>query len=308
MLSVVVPVYNGTPYLPQLIESLLAQKRAPDEVIFVDDGSTDGSGAMIECLGAGLTGLRVIRQKNQGQAVARNVGMHEASGRYLAFVDAADVLDAEMYVTLIGLAEAENLDIAMANAWNFHEGRKLDTLVYRDVPDTGVITGESWFQQRWLSRYLPHYCWMSVYRRSFVNRHGFAFPLADPHEDVIWVTETLFAAQRFHFVPIALHWYRKKKSEIAERETLQPVTRMLIRREFVNRGSHLVRQIRDLSDPVQRAHYLRRVREERFFRVLWRNASGLPQYWRVLRYRLLAYLLAMAAYLSLLRRRVVQHA
>ena len=339
MLSVVVPVYNGTPYLPRLIESLLAQKQAPDEVIFVDDGSTDGSGAMIERLGTGLTGLRLIRQKNQGQAVARNVGMHEASGRYLAFVDADDVLDAEMYATLVGLAEAENLDIAMANAWNFHEGRKLDTLVYRDVPDTGVITGESWFQQRWLSRYLPHYCWMSVYRRSFIDRHGFAFPLADPHEDVIWVTETLVAAQRFHFVPIALHWYRKKKilavpppvmapdgafrrhkvvessmyntralSEIAERETLQPLTRKLIRREFVNRGSHLVRQIRDLSDPAQRAHYLRRVREEKFFRVLWRNASGPPQYWRVLRYQLLAYLLAMVAYLSLLRRRVAQHA
>jgi len=324
MLSVVIAVYNGAPYLPQLIGSLLAQQHVPDEVIFVDDGSTDDSSGMIARLGAGLAGLRVIRQKNQGQAVARNAGMREARGRYLAFVDADDVLEASMYATLVGLAEGEQLDIAMGNAWNFHEGRTPDTLVYRDVPDTGVITGEAWFQQRWLSRYLPHYCWMHVYRRSFIDRHGFVFPPADPHEDVIWVTETLLAAQRFHFVTAPLYRYRKKNTfdlplaarapegnfrrhkvveaslyntralcEIAGRGTLQPLTRKLMRREFVNGGCSAIRQIRRLSDPAQRAYYLRRVREERFVDILWRNAAGVSQYWRVFRYHLLASLLAM---------------
>jgi heptose III glucuronosyltransferase len=327
-LSVVIPVYNGTPYLPQLIDSLLAQQRAPDEVIFVDDGSTDDSAALIARLGSGLAGLRVIGQKNQGQAVARNVGMRHATGRYLAFLDADDMVDAGMYATLVRLAEEEQLDIAMGNAWNFHEGRSPDTLIYRDVPDTGVITGEAWFQQRWISRYLPHYCWMHVYRRSFIDEHGFVFPPADPHEDVIWVTETLLAARRFHYIPKPLHWYRKKKtldvppaalvsdgtfrrhkvieaslynaralSEIAGRETLQPLTRKLMRREFVNGGCSAVRQIRRLSDPAQKAHYLKRIRQERFFRILWRNAAGPSQHWRVFRYHLLAYMSAMAAFL-----------
>ncbi|HZF19022.1 MAG TPA: glycosyltransferase [Burkholderiales bacterium] len=329
LLSVVIPVYNGVPYLPQLIESLLAQQRVPDEVIFVDDGSTDGSSEMIERLGAALVGLRVVGQKNRGAAVARNIGMRHATGRYLAFLDADDMVDARMYGTLVGLAESERLDIAMCNAWNFHEGRKPDTLVYRDVPDTGVITGEAWFQQRWLSGYLPHYCWIDVYRRSFIDRYGFVFPPADPHEDVVWMTETLLAARRFHFIPQPLHWYRKKKtldvptaalapqgtfrrhrvieasiynaralSEIADRETLQPLTRKLMRREFVNGGSHVVRQIRRLSDPAQKAYYLKRIRQERFFRILWRNAAGLSQYWRVFRYHLLAYISAMVVFLK----------
>jgi len=339
LLSVVIPVYNGTHYLPQLIESLLAQQGVLDEVIFVDDGSTDDSSAMIARLGAGLAGLHVIGQKNQGQAAARNIGMQHATGRYLAFLDADDMVDPDMYATLVGLAEAEQLDIAMGNAWNFYEGRKADTLVYRDVPDTGVITGEAWFQQRWLSRYMPHYCWMHVYRRSFIEQHRFVFPLADPHEDVVWVTETLLAARRFHFIPQALHWYRKKMiltppppvlapggsfrrhkvveaslynaralSEIAGRETLQPLTRKLMRREFVNGGCSVVRQIRRLSDPAQRAHYLRRIRQERFFRILWRNAAGLSQHWRVFRYHLLAYVLAMAVYFRLMRWRFLQRA
>jgi heptose III glucuronosyltransferase len=328
LLSVVIPVFNGTPYLPQLIANLLAQQRVPDEVIFVDDGSTDGSSAMIAKVGAGLPSLRVITQENQGQAVARNAGMRQATGRYLIFLDVDDLPDAGMYATLVGLAESEQLDIAMCNAWNFYEGRKPDTLVYRDVPDTGVITGEAWLQRRLLSGYLPHYCWMHLYRRSFVEQIGVAFPPADPHEDVIWVTETLLAARRFRFVPQPLHRYRKKEtwaapppvmapggifrrhktieaslynaralSEVAGRETLQPLTRKLLRRDFVNGGCNVVKQIRSLSNLTQKAHYLRYIRQERFFRILWRNADGLPQYWRVFRYHLLACLLAMAVFL-----------
>ena len=339
LLSVVIPVFNGTAYLPQLLDSLLEQQRVPDEVIFVDDGSTDGSSAMIARLGTRLPRLRVIGQENQGQAVARNAGIRQATGRYLVFLDVDDVPDAGMYATLVGLAESEQLDIAMCNAWNFYEGRKADTLVYRDVPDTGVITGEAWLQQRLLSGYLPHYCWMHLYRRSFVEQIGVAFPPADPHEDVVWVTETLLAARRFHFVPQPLHRYRKKEtyaappplmapdgtfrrhktieaslynaralSEIAGRETLQPLTRKLLRKDFVNGGCNVVKQIRNLSNPPQQAHYLWRIRQERFFRILWRNAAGVSQHWRVFRYHLLAYLLAIAAYVSLLRWRLLQRA
>jgi len=70
----------------------------------------------------------------------------------------------------------------------------------------------------------------------------------------------------------------------------------------------VVKLIRSLSNPAQKAHYLRRVRQERFFRILWGNAAGLPQHWRVFRYHLLAHLLAMAAYVSLVRWRLLQRA
>ena len=88
-------------------------------------------------------------------------------------------------------------------------------------------------------------------------------------------------------------------SEIAGRESLQPLTRKLIRREFVNGGCQVIRQIRRFLDTPQRAYYLKRLRQERFFLILWRNAAGLSQYWRVFRYHLLAYLLAMVVHFSL---------
>jgi hypothetical protein len=95
---------------------------------------------------------------------------------------------------------------------------------------------------------------------------------------------------RRHKVVEASLYNTRALSEIAGRETLQPLTRKLLRREFVNGGCHAIRQVRRLSDPAQRAHYLGRIRQERFVRILWRNAAGLSQYWRVFRYHLLAYL------------------
>jgi len=322
LLSVVIPVFNAASYLGDLVESLLKQRLVPDEVIFVDDGSTDASVEIIGKLCGGLAGLRIVRQENQGQAAARNVGIRYASGRYLAFLDADDVIAPDLYSTLVDLAESERLDVVMCNAWNFHEGRKPDTLIYPNVPDTGVITGEAWFQQRWLSKYLPHYCWLQICRRSFIDQLELSFPIADPHEDVIWVTETLLAACRFHFIPTPLYFYRKKArglstpvpaplpkervrplkgiesslyntralAEIAQRPALEPLTRRLMRQDFVNGGCNAVRDIRRLSDRAQRAHYLQRVREEKFVRLLWRHAAGLSQCWRVLRFHLLSYL------------------
>ncbi|MFH1605582.1 MAG: glycosyltransferase [Pseudomonadota bacterium] len=322
LLSLVIPVYNAASYLGDLIESLLRQRLLPDEVIFVDDGSTDASFEIISKRCAGLAGLQIIRQENQGQAVARNVGIRHATGRYLAFLDADDFVAPDLYSTLVDLAESERLDVVMCNAWNFYEGRKPDTLLYRNVADTGVISGESWLQQRWLSKYLPHYCWLQICRRSFIDELGLSFPIADPHEDVVWLTEILLAARRFHFIPTPLYFFSKKVKElstplpailpeervrpnkviesglyntqalarIAQRQGLQPLTRRLMRKDFVNGGCNVIRNIRQFSDAAQRAYYLQRVREGRFVLLLWRNAAGLSQYWRVLRYHLLSYL------------------
>jgi glycosyltransferase involved in cell wall biosynthesis len=317
-LSVVIPVYNSRAYLPELIASILTQTRPADEVIFVDDGSSDGSPELIQRLAAGLNGLRIAPQVNQGPAAARNHGIAMATGRYVALIDSDDILDPAMFATLVDAAERDTLDMAMGNAWNYHEGRKPDTQVFDGVADTGVITGETWFQQRWLARYLPHYCWMAIYRREFLQRHEFRFPLIELHEDVLWVTQTLLAAKRFRYLPVPLIRYRKKLqwaqppssggtsgfqhhrqvdsafhntvalSKIANDESLQPLTRQLIRSDFVNGGCNLIRQIRRLPDVAQRRHYLERVRNEELVKLLWQNAYGFAQRARVARYGLLS--------------------
>ena len=85
--SVIIPTYNRQIVISRAIESVLAQSLSPREVIVVDDGSTDGTADVLASFG---DSIRSIRQNNQGQAVARNVGVDHASGDYVAFLDSDD--------------------------------------------------------------------------------------------------------------------------------------------------------------------------------------------------------------------------
>lgn len=89
MVSVVIPVYNGAAYVAEAVRSSLEQTTPPREVIVVDDGSTDGT---IEALAPYLSQIRLLRLSRGGLAVARNTGAQVASGRYIALMDADDIM------------------------------------------------------------------------------------------------------------------------------------------------------------------------------------------------------------------------
>ncbi len=90
--GVIIPCYNGARFLPETLASLLAQTHLPHEIIVVDDGSTDDSADVAAKFGLAV---RVIRQANQGESVARNVGLRAATSDYVLFLDADDLLASE---------------------------------------------------------------------------------------------------------------------------------------------------------------------------------------------------------------------
>ena len=88
--SVIIPVYNVEKYLDTCMESVLCQSFSDFEVLLIDDGATDSSGAMCDAWAVKDTRIRVIHQENQGLSGARNTGIREASGDYLMFLDSDD--------------------------------------------------------------------------------------------------------------------------------------------------------------------------------------------------------------------------
>lgn len=94
--SVIVPVYNVEDYLPKCIESIQNQTESDIEIILVDDGSTDDSGAICDRYAAADLRVKVIHQKNGGLSAARNSGIHAATSEFLLFIDSDDYVDLDL--------------------------------------------------------------------------------------------------------------------------------------------------------------------------------------------------------------------
>ncbi|WP_129671690.1 glycosyltransferase family A protein [Candidatus Chloroploca sp. Khr17] len=105
-ISVILPVYNGERFLAEAIQSILDQTLPPDEIIVVDDGSTDGSAEIAaQIKAASPVPIQLIQQSNQGPAAARNAGLQHAVGSFIAFQDADDLWSAEKLATQVALLQ-----------------------------------------------------------------------------------------------------------------------------------------------------------------------------------------------------------
>ena len=115
-LSVIVPIYNTEKYLRECIDSILMQTFTDFELILVNDGSTDGSGAICDEYAAKDQRVRVIHQENGGATVARRSGVRIAQGEYVTFVDSDDWIDKDMYRTMLA---REPADILICNMYKY---------------------------------------------------------------------------------------------------------------------------------------------------------------------------------------------
>lgn len=114
MISVIIPIYNAERFLKKCIESLLSQSFTDFELLLIDDGSTDGSGVI--CDGFAFESVRVFHTENRGVAAARNLGIIEARGEYITFIDADDCVPENYLFELfscIGNADISVCDVAL---------------------------------------------------------------------------------------------------------------------------------------------------------------------------------------------------
>ena len=217
-LSIIVPVYNVEAFLTKCVDSLLAQDLPADdyEIIIVDDGSTDGSGALADALAAEHGNIRVIHQRNRGLSGARNAGIPVASGTYVMFVDSDDFLCPNVLRTLVGLMESMELDILRFNYQNvnmdgavFEPNKYVKPFVdYSDV----VCDGETFLNER-----LGYACyaWQFLVKASILQQEGNGFKEGVYFEDVEWTPRILLQARRVASTDTLVYNYVFRTGSIA---------------------------------------------------------------------------------------------
>ena len=118
LVSVIIPVYNVEEYLARCVESVLNQTYQNLEVILVDDGAKDSSGAICDRFAEKDPRVRVIHKENGGLSSARNAGIDIATGAYLEFVDSDDWIEPDAVESLLSLALAENVELVLGGRWD----------------------------------------------------------------------------------------------------------------------------------------------------------------------------------------------
>ncbi len=113
LISIIVPVYNVENYIRRCVDSLINQTYKNLEIILVDDGSPDNSGAICDEYAQRDSRVKVIHKENGGVSSARNIGLENARGEYIGFIDSDDYVDAQMYEVLYTSLSDNDADIAM---------------------------------------------------------------------------------------------------------------------------------------------------------------------------------------------------
>lgn len=320
-LSLALPVYNVGPYLAACLDSVMAMRPMPCEIVVVDDGSTDDSPSILASYVDRLPQMRIIRQDNAGTAAARNAALAVIKGTHVAFLDPDDFVAPHYYDSLFRAAVERELDLAIGNATYHFEGRCADRPIWDadDLP-TDVMAGKDLLKFRLRRRTMIHLSCLLVYRRAFLEKHGLRYPDRLAHEDVIWLTEALVLAERAAWVSSEGYFYRqriRRQSGGAERDrnllhvidsstvnarTLSslaeahqvgdPELARLLRWQLVDGGLSIFHKLEKISDPALRQARLRALRHQGDFALLWRNATEFRQRRKLARRYLSSFLTA----------------
>lgn len=206
--SVVVPVYNVERFLRECLDSVLAQTFTDYEVICVNDGSTDSSPEILEEYVEKDSRIRVINQENGGLSAARNTGMDNACGEYIAFLDSDDYLDPEMLEKTVAKADAVEADIVIFDYWLYFDSTG-EMGTYRDQGIYSRLNGKVFTleDQPEMAQFIG--VWDRLFRRSFLEEHGSRYPEGRIYEDVTFCVETELVAKRIALLSDHLYYYRR---------------------------------------------------------------------------------------------------
>ena len=192
-ISVIVPVYNVETYLSRCVDSILAQTYGNLEVILVDDGATDASGAICDAFAAADSRVKVIHKENGGLSSARNAGLDVASGEYIAFVDSDDWITPDAYAHLMGLAEKYDVKLVCGGRYDVN-GKTGEKTVGLCPEKEEVISAEKLVGRIFLWDGCDSSACDKLYHRSLLE--NFRYPEGKVCEDVPVTYKIVLAAGR----------------------------------------------------------------------------------------------------------------
>ena len=196
-ISIIVPVYNVEEYIDRCLASLVNQSLEDVEIIVVNDGSPDNSQSIIDkYVKKNPKKIKSFIQENGGQGSARNFGLQQATGEYIAYVDSDDWIESNMLLEMYEKASSENLDIVICGSYNVKGNDKiveLDNIFFSDNQKNAFFGRMA--------------VWNKIYRRSLLIDNQLKFRSKVWYEDVDFTLRAVANATKIGYINKPLYNY-----------------------------------------------------------------------------------------------------
>ena len=199
-ISVIIPVYNGQKYLARCLNTLQKQTFKDWQAVFVDDGSTDKSGKILDKYLLRDKRIVVIHKKNMGVSAARNDGIKKAKGKYIHFMDVDDEIDTDYYETMLKFAN----DADVICSGFVSNSKHSSSLVYKRQHVLKTLFGKLF----WGQSLIKSFVWRYLFKTEFIKKNKLQFDTSlISQEDAVFVLNALLVANQMRIVPNTNYHY-----------------------------------------------------------------------------------------------------
>ena len=213
-ISCIMPIYNVEQYLKESLESVLCQSFQDYEIICINDGSTDNSLNVLKKYAEQDSRIKILNQDNKGQGAARNLGINNAIGEIIIFLDPDDILEENAFDTIYKSFQKTKANIIQFDYKEFYDysnkikNRSLKQSV-KKVYKFNLKSLQEYVPQKFsLLRFIRMCCWDKAYKRDFIEKNDIRFALSKHAEDHIFVQKALFFAKKIFYINKYLYKYR----------------------------------------------------------------------------------------------------
>ncbi len=213
MISVIVPVYNVEPYLKKCLDSIVNQTYTNLEILIIDDGSSDKSGAICDEYAATDSRIRVFHTENRGLSCARNLGLNNAAGEWIGFVDSDDWIEPDMYECLLSRALETGADVVECGHYREHDAKTI-TVIKQEQQMSGMDAVRAL-----LNKKLINAVWNKLYKRRCFE--DIRYPEGRVYEDIATTYRVFASSALVNTISSPKYHYRWRTDGLSETRHLE---------------------------------------------------------------------------------------
>lgn len=259
-LSIIIPCYNVENYIEQCLNSIVQQTVQPKEIICIDDGATDNTANVIQAFAQKFSCVKYIYQTNQGVSQARNIGINQATGQYIQFVDPDDILHPNLFATFLKVLKISNvIELFYFENQNFE---KLENIEFNNN-DNSLIrfdTGNELFTHIIENKKYPGACWKYIFKKEALNLRF----EGRNHEDHLITLDVLLSANLTYYSKAPLYYYRKRANSLTNNKKISKQYIELYA-QIINKCTKYVQKTNLL--PKTKTQYINFLRSDYLFNI-----------------------------------------